>query len=568
MPTFPYRTLCESFQATAALDPDGVALDAYGTDTVLTWREYADAVRWTAAGLVALGVGRGTTVALMVTNRPEFHIADAAAIHVGAVPFSIYNTSTPAQIAHLLTSAQARVVICEEQYADQIRASGAPIDHLVCVDARRTDMIAFDDLGAFGDPAFDFEAAWRAVQPDDLLTLIYTSGTTGPPKGVELTHANLLAEAESFAAMFDFDRTDHGLSYLPSAHIADRVASHYLQMLYGSRLTCLADIRELAGALAKVRPTYLAAVPRVFEKMRTRMHEALAYAPAPRRMMFNLALRLARRRGAGPVYRVVARLADRLVLAKVRRQLGLDRMRWVICGAAAISVPVLEFFLDLGLPVCEAWGMSETCGPVVFNPPAAIRPGTVGIAAPGVEVRLADDGELLVRGPVVTRGYHRDPAHTAAAFDDSWLRTGDVATMDADGYLRIVDRKKELIINASGKNMSPTNIEGEVKAACPLLSSMVVVGDGRPYNVALLVLDPEAVAAHNARHGADSLPAAVASGIAAGNAALSRVEQIKRYKILDQVWAPGGEELTPTLKPRRAAILSKYAAEIDALYLR
>ncbi|MEV4414806.1 AMP-binding protein [Catellatospora sp. NPDC049609] len=566
MPTFGYRTLCEAFQATAALDPDAVALDAYGSGTVLTWREYAAAVRRTAAGLAALDVSRGEAVALMLSNRPEFHVVDTAAAHLGAVPFSIYNTSSPAQIAHLLANAQARVVICEEQYADRILACGVPVAHLVCVDARPEGAISLDELGAAGDPGFDFDAAWRAVQPDDLLTLIYTSGTTGPPKGVELTHANLLAEAAAVTALFDLHRSDHGLSYLPAAHIADRLASHYLQMLYGSRVTCLADLTQLAGALTAVRPTYWAAVPRVFEKMRARILDALADAPAPRRAMFYLAVRLSRRRNAGPAARAAARVADRLVLSRVRRQLGMDRMRWAMCGAAALSVPVLEFFLDLGVPVCEIWGMSETCGASTLNPPGAIRPGTVGIAAPGVELRLADDGELLVRGPIVTRGYHHDPDRTADAFADGWLRTGDVATLDADGYLTIVDRKKELIINAAGKNMSPSNIEGAVKAACPLLSAMIVVGDGRPYNVALLVLDPDAVAAHQARDGAGSLADAVAAGMAAGNATLSRVEQIKRYTILDGAWAPGGDELTPTLKLRRAAILRKYATTIETLY--
>ncbi|BCJ76693.1 fatty-acid--CoA ligase [Catellatospora sp. IY07-71] len=566
MPAFPYRTMCEAFQATAALDPGAIALGAYGTDTVLTWQEYAGAVRRTAAGLAALGVGRGEAVALMLSNRPEFHVADTAAVHLGAVPFSVYNTSSPAQIGYLLANAQARVVICEQQYADRVLACGVPVAHVICVDARPEGTITLDELGAAGDPGFDFDAAWRAVQPEDLLTLIYTSGTTGPPKGVELTHANLLAEAAAVTALFDLHRGDHGLSYLPAAHIADRLASHYLQMLYGSRVTCLADLRELAGALAQVRPTYWAAVPRVFEKMRARILDALADAPAPRRAMFGLAVKLSRRRDRGPLSRVGASLADRLVLSRVRRQLGMDRMRWAMCGAAALSVPVLEFFLDLGLPVCEIWGMSETCGASTLNPPGAIRPGTVGIAAPGVELRLADDGELLVRGPVVTPGYHRDPARTAEAFEDGWLRTGDVATLDADGYLTIVDRKKELIINAAGKNMSPSNIEGAVKAACPLLSAMIVVGDGRPYNVALLVLDPEAVAAHNARDGVPDLADAVAAGVAAGNATLSRVEQIKRYTILDSTWSPGGDELTPTLKLRRASILRKYAPEIDALY--
>ncbi|WP_155371251.1 AMP-binding protein [Catellatospora vulcania] len=560
-------TLCAAFQATASVAPDTVALGAYGSDTELTWHEYAERVRAIAAGLAGVGVRRGQTIALMLANRPEFHLADTAAIHLGAVPFSVYNTSSPAQIAYVLGNAQARIVICEAQYAPRIVASGAVYDHLVCVDGRPDGTITLDELCALAESGFDFDAAWRAVQPDDLLTLIYTSGTTGPPKGVELTHANLLAEADAVTALFPLERADHGLSYLPAAHVADRLASHYLQLLYGARITCLADLTQLGPALAQVRPTYWAAVPRVFEKMRARIEDALLDAPVPRRWAFRLALRWGRGRRGGPAARVLARVADRVVLGQVLARLGMDRMRWAMCGAAALPVPVLEFFLDLGLPVCEIWGMSETCGASTLNPPGAIRPGTVGIAAPGVQVRLADDGELLIRGPLVSRGYHRDPARTAEAFDaDGWLRTGDVATIDTDGYVSIVDRKKELIINAAGKNMSPANIEGVVKSACPLIGALVVVGDGRPYNVALIVFDPEAVASHTARHGAATVADAIAAGVAAGNAELSRVEQIKRYEVLDAVWAPGGDELTPTLKLRRAAIVRKYASVIEALY--
>jgi long-subunit acyl-CoA synthetase (AMP-forming) len=410
--------------------------------------------------------------------------------------------------------------------------------------------VALDNLPRTAGPDdFDFDAAWKRVSPDDLLTIIYTSGTSGPPKGVEITHANLLAQADAITAVYDLHHGDIGLSYLPSAHIADRLASHYVQMLYAADITCVANLDDLGAALAQVRPTYWMSVPRVFEKMRVRIEESVQEASPVKRWLWQAARTFPHG------------IADQLVFAKVRARLGLDRARFVLSGAAPISVAVLEYFRDLGVPLAEIWGMSETCGVGTANPPGRVRPGTVGVPLPGVEVRLAEDNELLIRGPIVARGYRNDPRRTAESFDaDGWLHTGDVARYDDQGYLKIVDRKKELIINAAGKNMSPSAIEGALIAACPLISSVIVVGDRRPYNVALIVLDPEA---------AEKVPdaeQALADGIAAGNDEVSRVEQVRRYAVVDGPWVPGGDELTPTLKLRRSAIHAKYAATIDALY--
>jgi long-chain acyl-CoA synthetase len=551
-------TLCAAFQQTARLAPEAVALRAFGSPVTLTWRDYAARVRLLAAAIAARGVGHGDPVALMMTNRPEFHLIDTAAIHLGAVPFSVYNTSSPDQIAHALANSGAKLVFAERQFQPRLTAAGVSNDDVCFVE----DLAEFETTG---DPGFDFDAAWQAVRPDDLLTLIYTSGTTGPAKGVELTHANLLAESDAVAAVFDPHEGDRITSYLPSAHIADRLSCHYFQILYRAEVTCLADPRSLAEALPQVRPTVWVGVPRVWEKMKARLEQAVADAPAPRRKLFALAMRHSRR--GTPV---IAGLLDRIVLARIRHAMGLDQVRWAMSGAAAIAPETLRFFLDLGIRVCEVWGMSETCGAGTVNPPEAIRVGTVGKALPGVELKLAADGELLIRGPIVTRGYHRDPEQTAAALQDGWLATGDVCTIDAEGYVSVVDRKKELIINAAGKNMSPTNIENAVKVACPLVAAAIVVGDMRPYNVALLSLDPEAVAAFTGRHGEAGLAAAIEAAIEeamqAANSRLSRVEQIKRYTVLDGVWEPGGDELTPTLKLRRKAIIAKYANEIELLF--
>ncbi|GIH02348.1 fatty-acid--CoA ligase [Rhizocola hellebori] len=543
------KSLCEAFQITAARAPQAVALRASGQETVITWGDYARRVARLAAGLRRLAVSKGDTIALMMANRPEFHLADTAAIHLGAVPFSIYNTSSAEQISHIIANSGAKVVICEKQYADRM----PPIEHLILVE----ELTALE-----ADPDDDFEQVWRSVQAEDLLTLIYTSGTTGPAKGVELTHANLLAEADAVTAYFDPQPGDRSTSYLPSAHIADRLSSHYLQMLYGAEITCVSDPRALIAALPSVRPTFWVAVPRVWEKMKARIEEAVLDASPLRRAMFRWAL--ARGYNRTPV---LWPIADRVVLLPVRRKIGLDQVRWAMSGAAAIPLETLEFFLALGIRVCEVWGMSETCGAGTANPPGKIKPGTVGLPLPGAQIRLDDDGEVLIKGPMIMKSYRGEPALTAEALDEQgWLRTGDIGSFDADGYLSIVDRKKELIINAAGKNMSPTNIENAVKAACPLVAAVVVIGDAKPYNVALISLDADAVAAFTARNGAQAIPGAIEAGVAQGNARLSRVEQIKRYTVLEGSWDPGGDELTPTLKLRRRAILAKYTKEIAELY--
>ena len=520
-------TLCASFQRTAVERGDALALR--GGDFELSWTDYAARVRRAAEGLHALGVQRGDTLALLLTNRPEFHVFDAAAMHLGAVPFSIYATSAPEQIEYVMRDSGARVVVTETALRE--RLAGAP-EQVIVVDEPRSLPAA---------PEFDLEAAWRAVGPDDLLTLIYTSGTTGPPKGVELTHRNLLAAWRGMHAAWDQPRgPGRVISYLPTAHIADRFGHHYAAMLFGHSITCCPDPRGVAALLPQVRPTHFAAVPRVWQKIKSAVEGSLPGPP------------------------------DQLpepVRAGIRATLGLDQCEVAICAAAPVPREVLEFFDGLGIPICEVYGLSETSAVATANPPGRIKIGTVGPPVPGVELRLAADGEVLLRGDVVMRGYRNRPDKTVEAIDaDGWLHTGDVGVLDEDGYLRIVDRKKELIINAAGKNMSPANIEATLKGASPLLSQACVIGDARPYNVALLTLDAEAAAAFAARHGADAIEAEVAAAVERANARLARVEQVKRYRVLDGDWMPGGAELTPTMKLRRRAIDDLYADEIEALY--
>ncbi|TAM89319.1 MAG: long-chain fatty acid--CoA ligase [Jatrophihabitans sp.] len=582
-------TLCEAFQATAARYGDRVAIRASDGSLSLTWREYGERVRTLAAGLAGLGVRAGDTVALMLANRPEFHVCDTAVLHMGATPFSVYNTLAPQQIAYLFANAGNRVVICERQFLDRVRAAvaGSTVEHIVCVDAGEPGTLALEEVTARPDPAFDFDASWRAIRSQDVLTIIYTSGTTGPPKGVELTHANMLAELRATDAVTAAGPQDTVVSYLPDAHIANRWGSHYANMFTGVQVVTVADLRSLVTVLPQVRPTLFGGVPQVWYKLKAGLDAALAAEPsiAKRKLAawaIGVGSEVVRRRSDGravPIgMRVRHRVAERLVLSRIRARIGLDRVRVAVSGASAIAPDVLVFVLGIGIPCCELWGMSELTCTATLNRPDAVRIGTVGPPVPGLELSLADDGELLARGPLVMKGYRNDPQRTAEAIDaDGWLHTGDIATMDADGYVTIVDRKKELIINAAGKNMSPANIEGTVKAACPLAGSIAAIGNDRPYVVALITLDPDACAAFAAARGLGaSSPAelaaepvvqqAVDAGVRAANEKLSRVEQIKRFTILPATWEPGGEEVTPTMKLRRKPIAAKYAREIEALY--
>ncbi|MGH3516346.1 MAG: AMP-binding protein [Haloechinothrix sp.] len=581
------NTIIAGFQRTVGMRPDAVALRTPGGEQEITWRDYAEQVRTLAAGLASLGVGRGDTVGIMLTNRPEFNLVDTAALHLGATPFSIYNTSSPDQISYLFSNAENRVVVTEQAFLASIKASDAALEHIVCVDGPAAGTMTLEDLASAGAADFDFEAAWKAVTPDDVATLIYTSGTTGPPKGVELTHSNIVAEVNALIPLLEVGPDDTTVSYLPSAHIADRAACHYANMMRGMQITSVADPRAVAQALPDTRPTVLFAVPRVWQKIKAGIEAKLAEEKSPvKKNLANWAIdtgvKAARERLAGKdpsgLLAVQHRLADKLVLSKLRHALGLDRVRWAASGAAAIPPEVLEYFHGLGIPVYEVWGMSETTGATTSTSKDEIKVGSVGKAVRGAELKLADDGELLVRGPVIMRGYRKQPDRTAETIDaDGWLSTGDIATIDADGFVTIVDRKKELIISESGKNMSPTNIENAMKATSSLIGQAVAIGDGRPYISAIIVIDPDTAAARaGALDMSDTSMAAVAQrpeiraeltkAVKEGNGKLSRVEQIKRFVIVGTAWDPGGDELTPTMKLKRKPIAEKYQTEIENLY--
>ena len=581
-------TLAEAFRDTVARVPDRVAVRTLDDSTSLTWAQLRDRSDALAGGLAALGVKRGDTVALMFSNRPDFHVADLAVMTLGATPFSIYQTLAPNEIDYVVSDAGAKVAIVEQQYLEPFLAAGLDLEHVIVVDAPDDlpeGLLRIEDVEG-SNPDFDIEASWRQIEPDDLLTLIYTSGTTGPPKGVQLTHSNLISAIGTVDEIVDFPDAARVISWLPSAHVAERNAHHYIPIAYGMTVTTCDNPREILSYIPQVKPSWFFAVPRIWEKLKAGLETMVASQPPEQQEQVNAALAAAREKvrleqAGEPVPAELAATvaaADEAIFAPIRAQFGFDEIAAVNVGAAPTPHEVLEFFHAIGIPLAELWGMSETCGAGTVNPPERIKIGTVGPPAPGVEIKLADDGEVLVRGGIVMAGYRNLPEKTAETIDpEGWLATGASGEIDADGYLKIVDRKKELIINAAGKNMSPANIESELKAASPLIGQACAIGDRRPYNTALIVLDADFAPMWAAQHGIedtslealagnDAIRAEVQAGVDLANGRLARVEGIKKFTIVPGDWLPGGDELTPTMKLKRKPIAEKYEAAIDAMY--
>jgi long-chain acyl-CoA synthetase len=583
-------TVTEALRRTAANHPEIVAVRTPDDSVSLTWAELLRRVEAVAGGLAKLGVGRGDTVAIMLGNRPEFHIVDLAAATLGATPFSIYVTYPPAEIEYLLTDAGSRVAIVEQAHMGALLEArrGVPgLEHVIVVDGDDVpeNTVSLADIEG-SDPAFEPGDGLAEIGPDDLVTLIYTSGTTGPPKGVQLTHHNIMSGTKAVEEVIRLDAGSKLISWLPAAHIAERMAHHYIPVVYAGTITCCPNPREVLSYLPQVRPTWFFAVPRIWEKLKAGLETMQAAQPEEQRRPVQEAMEAAiqrvrlRQRGetVPPELEAKVAQADEQMFSKLREMLGLDQAIAVNVGAAPTPVEVLEFFHALGIELAELWGMSETSGVGTCNRPGEVKIGTVGPPEPGVEIKIADDGELLVRGDCVMRSYRNAPDTTAEAIDaDGWLHTGDIGSIDEEGFVRIVDRKKEIIINAAGKNMSPANIEATIKSASPLIGQAVCVGDGRRYNTALIVLDADFAPQWAAKQGIeeaafedlaseDAVIAAVRSAIEQGNERLSRVEQIKNFTIVPGDWLPGGDELTPTMKLKRRPIEAKYEAEIDAMY--
>jgi long-subunit acyl-CoA synthetase (AMP-forming) len=582
-------TLTEALRRTAASHPDIVAVRMPDDSVSLTWSELLARVDAVAGGLAQLGVGRGDTVAIMLSNRPEFHVVDLAAAMLGATPFSIYVTYPAEEIEYLVGDAASKVAIVEQSFLPamlEARQNLPGLEHVIVIDGDAPEgTVPLSEIEG-SDPEFDVVAAAGKIQPDDVLTLIYTSGTTGRPKGVQLSHHNIMVSAKAVQEIIPIEAGGRLISWLPAAHIAERMAHHYIPVIYAGSITCCPNPREVVSFLPQVRPSWFFAVPRIWEKLKAGLEGMLAAQPEEQRKPVEDALAAAIERvrltqRGEPVPEELeqkVKQADEQMFSGLRKMLGLDEALSVNAGAAPTPVEVIEFFHALGIPLAELWGMSETCGFGTCNRPGAVKIGTVGPPAPGTELKLADDGEVLVRGEFLMLGYRNAPEKTAEAIDsEGWLHTGDVGEIDEDGYLKIVDRKKELIINAAGKNMSPANIEAELKMGSPLIGQAVTIGDRRPYNTALIVLDADYAPQWAGQHGLDGksledlsrepkVIEAVQAGVDEANKHLARVEQIKKFTIVPGDWAPGGDELTPTMKLKRKPIAAKYEAEIEGMY--
>jgi long-chain acyl-CoA synthetase len=592
------RTLCDLLAEHAAGHGDAPAMSwkRDGAWQTLSWRDYRERVAEVAMGLAGLGVGRGDFVAIMATNRPEHVLVDQAAVHAGATPTTFYFTLPPEQIRYVAGHCEAKVAVLEDRDMlkrwQELRDDLPALRYLVVLDgAEEGDgpgVLGWDDLvargrGALAGDGSGFEELRRRVGPEDHATLLYTSGTTGRPKGVLLTHHNVLYQITALDRLTGLPQGGSSVSYLPLAHIAERVLSIYGPLTRRSHVWFCPDPTQAVEYVRQARPTLFFGVPRVWEKVRAGIQAKLAAEEsqgkrriAERAVATGLEVVRRTQRGEPVPFGLRARHAvlDRLVLAKVRHAIGLDRCGFASSAASPLAVDVAEFFAALGLPLVEVYGMTETTAVATGNRPGRVKIGTVGPALAGIEVRLADDGEVLVRGPINTPGYFRQPGATAQLIDaDGWLHTGDVGELDGDGYLRIIDRKKELIITSSGKNLSPANIEALLKEH-PLIGQALVYGDNRPYVVALVVLDHELAPGWAARNGlgggdlanSEQVLAEVQLAVDAANQRLARIEQVKRFEVLPVEWTAESEELTPTLKLRRRIIHAKYAERIDALY--
>jgi long-chain acyl-CoA synthetase len=598
------RTLCTVFARTVEEHGSDPALSwkEAGTWRTLTWSGYRDQVAEVAAGLAEMGVGPGDFVAIMCRNRPEHVIADLGAVHAGATPVSLYNTLAPEQVSCIAGHCEAKVAVVEgKEFAERfekVRADLPALERVVVIEnaadlSGRDRVSSWAELRDRGRAALAteegrgaFEERAQRVRPNDLATLVYTSGTTGPPKGVMITHRNVVWTCASLDRTGQYPTGLRAISYLPLAHSLERLATHYLSIYKAAQVFFCPEVLEVFDVAPEVRPDVFAGVPRLWEKLRAGILSAVAEEPNDVRRKVALAAiatgtRAARLERAGrPVplmLRAKRALFDRLVFSKIRHRIGLDRCRGAVSGAAPISRDVLEFFSGIGLPIYEGYGMTECCAPSNVNREGRARLGSVGPALPGVEVRLASDGEVLIRGGNVAAGYYKEPQKSAEAFDpDGWLHTGDVGELDRDGFLTIVDRKKELIITAGGENVSPANLENLLKRH-PLVGQACVVGDGRPFVSALVVLDGEVAPGWARNHGIPFTDLAEMASdqrvrdqiqrvVDDANRHVSRAESIRRFVVLPTEWTVDGEELTPTLKLKRRVILQKYADEIESMY--
>jgi long-chain acyl-CoA synthetase len=589
------RTIPTAFNATVAAHGDRTALrwrtddDGWGE---WTFADYADRVARAAAALRDWGIRPGDKVVLMMRNVPEFHVLDVATSFCGATPVSIYNSSSPEQVEYLVNHSEAVAGIVEDiGYLERflkVRSELTSLSRLGIV--KDPDGLAPDDVVSYDAlldrDGLDLTAAATDCDPDQLATMIYTSGTTGPPKGVMLSHRNIMWTVESLLRCIDWTPDQlvgkRLVSYLPMAHIAERMTSHYQGIVGAYEVTTCPDPSSIAAYLREVGPNIFFGVPRVFEKIYAGVNAALA-ADAEKAQQFADAVEAAKPIVEARTWGVVTdeqnatyEFLDEAAFAGVRALVGLDHCDLAITGAAPLPAEILSWFRAIGVPMTEVYGMSENSGPMTLS---AWKPkvGTVGPAMPGCDVRLADDGEIICKGGNVFLGYFKDPEKTADALDEEgWLHSGDIGTVDDDGYFRVVDRKKELIITAGGKNISPANLEAALKMV-PMVGQACAIGDQKPFVAALVTLDPEVAPAWARSNGIafDALSdlaahpevvLAIERGVVEVMAEFNNAERVKKVTILGEEWLPDSDVLTPTSKLKRRGVLARYAVEIDKLY--
>jgi len=553
-----------------------------------SFTEVVEIVRPLALGLSELGVEKGDRVAILGNTRPEWTYFDFAALSIGATVVPIYQTNSPEECRYVLENSDSKVVIVEdEEQLEKIRAvrSQLPqLEHVVLMTGEAQDATSMQALSASGGAvdAARWEQRYSAVTPADICTFIYTSGTTGPPKGCVISHGNYRAMLDMVHETSVIEEGDLSYLYLPLAHsfaLLIQLGSFDLgtTIAYWER-----DPQKILPNLAELKPTYFPSVPRIFEKIYTAATSAIEKEGGVKKAVFEWSIRVgermraAEREGRRPGF-LLAReyaFADKRVLSKIRNLFG-GNVRLAVSGAAPINPDILRFFDAAGVLVLEGWGMTETSTAATISSPDEFKVGTIGKPFPGCDVRIAEDGEILVKGPNVFQGYHKNEEATKETIVDGWLHTGDLGEIDPDGFIKITGRKKDIIITAGGKNITPANLEAEIKQH-PLVSQCVVVGDRRPYLVALVTLDPEEAVGYAKEHGLPEDPAALAANaevraaieahVEKINENFARVEQVKKIAILPHDLSQESGELTPTLKVKRAVVASKHEGEINQLY--
>jgi long-subunit acyl-CoA synthetase (AMP-forming) len=592
MPTMVHEVLGEAEKRYGGRPALRVKRD--GAWRTTTWSAYARDARRVGRALVKLGVEPGKGVALIGYNSPEWLIADIGAILAGAVPAGIYTTNTPEQVRYITDHCEAKVAfadtatqvekfVVEQERMPRLEAVVQMLGRPKEATRGRIRIIAWEDLLVMADevPESELEARLEAQKPDDVCTLIYTSGTTGDPKAVMITHTNLVWTAQTLVKVLDSGPNDIGLSYLPLSHIAEQMLTVHGPMAGGALIHFAESLDKLGDNLREVRPTLFLGVPRVWEKIQAKMVAAGTSAPPLRKKIAAWARKVGLRAGyaeqKGEARPLLLPVAKKVVFDKVRERLGLDRARICVTSAAPISKDTLEFFLSLGIPILEVYGMSECTGPATYSPPDNYRTGKCGVVFAGTELKIAEDGEVCMRGPHVFKGYLKDPESTKNAIDpDGWLHSGDIGVIDSQGFLQITDRKKDLLITAGGENIAPQVLEGQLKAI-PCVGQAVVVGDRMKYLAALVTLDPERLAIEATAAGSPARTIAEAAKCAAFrrhlqkqidqvNEKLARVQTIKKFVVVPNEFSIDGGELTPTMKVKRKVVNEKYRLEIASMY--